>query len=78
MAGGRIVEVFEGTNLGQFLKFARVADTGGEAKMLVEAGDVTVNGLPERRRGHTLHDGDTVETAGQVLVVRIAPRKGRA
>lgn len=47
--------------LGQFLKLAGLAATGGDAKYLVTAGQVTVNGRVERRRGHPLTLGDIVE-----------------
>ena len=46
--------------LGQVLKLAGIADSGGEARALVEAGEVTVNGEPELRRGRQLHPGDVV------------------
>lgn len=47
--------------LGQFLKLAAIADSGAEARALVEAGEVLVNGEPENRRGRQLHRGDLVE-----------------
>jgi ribosome-associated protein len=46
--------------LGQFLKFADLIDTGGEGKVLVASGDVTVNGEVDTRRGRQLHRGDIV------------------
>jgi ribosome-associated protein len=51
--------------LGQFLKLADLAEDGGHARALLEAGDVTVNGEPESRRGRQLHHGDVVAVAGQ-------------
>jgi ribosome-associated protein len=51
--------------LGSFLKLAGAAGTGGHAKVLIQAGDVTVNGEVETRRGRTLQDGDVVAAAGQ-------------
>ena len=53
----------EGIRLGQLLKLAGLADTGGEAKALLGEGVVTVNGEPEARRGRQLHDGDEVAVA---------------
>jgi len=47
-------------NLGQFLKVAQLASSGGEAKTLIAAGAVSVNGRPETRRGHRLSPGDVV------------------
>lgn len=46
--------------LGQLLKLAGIADSGGEARVLLEEDTVQVNGEPENRRGRQLHDGDIV------------------
>ena len=59
--------------LGAFLKLAGAADTGGMAKLLVQGGDVRVNGVVERRRGRTLHDGDVVAFAGTEYRVCSSP-----
>jgi ribosome-associated protein len=56
--------------LGQLLKLAGVADGGAEAKAMIAAGEVTVNGEPELRRGRQLHDGDVVTAGGEQLQVR--------
>jgi ribosome-associated protein len=50
--------------LGQFLKLADLIDTGGEGKVLITSGDVTVNGEVDTRRGRQLHPGDVVEVLG--------------
>lgn len=55
--------------LGQLLKLAGIAQDGGEAKALLEAGDVLVNGEVETRRGRQLHPGDAVLAAGEDLHV---------
>jgi ribosome-associated protein len=46
--------------LGQFLKLAGLAEDGGHARALLEAGDVMVNGRDEARRGRQLVPGDVV------------------
>lgn len=46
--------------LGQFIKLASLVGTGGEAKELIAAGAVTVNGAPVGKRGAALHPGDVV------------------
>jgi ribosome-associated protein len=46
--------------LGQVLKLAGLADTGADAKELISAGEVTVNGEVEARRGRQVHRGDVV------------------
>jgi ribosome-associated protein len=51
--------------LGQFLKLADLIDTGGEAKILISVGDVTVNGEVDTRRGRQLHRGDVVSVRGR-------------
>ncbi len=51
--------------LGQLLKLSGLADSGGEARMMLEQGDVRVNGELEHRRGRQLHDGDVVEAADE-------------
>ena len=51
--------------LGQFLKLADLIDTGGEAKILISSGDVTVNGEVDTRRGRQLRPGDVVVVQGR-------------
>ncbi|AKE38089.1 Hypothetical Protein NG00_00082 [Corynebacterium camporealensis] len=50
----------ESIKLGQFIKLASLVATGGEAKELINAGAVTVNGEVVTRRGAALHPGDEV------------------
>jgi len=50
-----------GTTLGRALKAAGLVGTGGEAKVLIQAGEVSVNGEVETRRGRRLEEGDVVE-----------------
>jgi ribosome-associated protein len=58
--------------LGQLLKLAGVADTGGEARTLLAEARVRVNGDLETRRGRQLEPGDSV-TVGD-LDLRVARR----
>jgi ribosome-associated protein len=55
--------------LGQFLKLADLSDTGGEGKVLIASGDVTVNGEVDTRRGRQLHPGDVVTVLGRTARV---------
>jgi ribosome-associated protein len=55
--------------LGQLLKVAGIADSGGEAKELIADGRVSVNGQVETRRGRQLHAGDQLAAAGHELRV---------
>jgi ribosome-associated protein len=59
----------ESIRLGQFLKLADLVDSGSDAKNVLAAGLVRVNGDVERRRGRRLVDGDVVEHAGRRVVV---------
>lgn len=51
------------------LKFAGVTETGGEAKGVIQAGEVRVNGEVCTMRGKKLRPGDRVELPGVELVV---------
>lgn len=56
--------------LDQFLKLNGLTQSGGEAKFLIQDGQVKVNGVVETRRKKKLRDGDKIEAFGKVLVVR--------
>ncbi len=61
--------------LGQFIKLASLADSGAQAREMIEMGDITVNGNVETRRGHHLHDGDVVALKlpqGEIAVKLVA------
>lgn len=60
----------EHIELAQLLKFAGVVDTGGAAKQVIGAGEVTVNGATETQRGKKIVSGDRVSYNGQTLLVR--------
>ena len=66
----------ESIRLGQFLKLADLVEAGSDAKELISAGEVLVNGEPEIRRGRQLRAGDVVELDGQSA--RVARRLGPA
>ena len=55
--------------LGQALKAADFVGSGGEAKVLIQAGEVLVNGEVETRRGRKLVAGDVVEVGDERLEV---------
>jgi ribosome-associated protein len=55
--------------LGQALKASDLVGSGGEAKVLIQAGEVIVNGEVETRRGRKLVAGDVVEVGDERLVV---------
>jgi ribosome-associated protein len=59
--------------LGQALKLAGLAGSGGQARALVEQGAVTVNGAVEKRRGRQLRAGDVVALGDDS--VRVEPQR---
>jgi ribosome-associated protein len=68
MTPPRDVEIRGDTiRLGQVLKLAGIAASGGEARALVAEGRVTVNGEVERRRGRQLRPGDEVAVDADAL-----------
>lgn len=86
VAGGRAVVQYEaeleppvqdlavredGLRLGQLLKLAAFVDTGAQAKALLAAGGVQVNGEVEVRRGRQIAAGDVV--VAQDHAVRVVP-----
>jgi ribosome-associated protein len=64
--------------LGQFVKLAGLASTGGDAKRLVTEGLVRVNAEIETRRGHKLVPGDVVEVQGAAAKVVTRPAGSRS
>ena len=58
--------------LGQLLKLAGIVEDGAQAREAIEAGEVTVNGEAETRRGRQLHVGDTVTLGGETLHITSA------
>lgn len=57
--------------LDQFLKHANAVQGGGEAKMAVQSGEVSVNGELETRRGRKLKPGDSVEINESIFIVAV-------
>ncbi len=57
--------------LQDLLKFAGAVETGGDAKLIIQEGRVTVNGEVCTMRGKKLRPGDRAAIDGQLeLVVR--------
>jgi ribosome-associated protein len=69
----RDVEIRDETiRLGQLLKLAGLVEQGAAAREVLEAGEVTVNGRGETRRGRQVVPGDVVALAGERIRVRRA------
>lgn len=58
--------------LQDLLKLAAAAATGGEAKLLIQDGEVLVNGEVCTMRGKKLRPGDMVEALGRRCGVQYA------
>lgn len=61
--------------LDALLKLCAAVESGGQAKVLVQSGEVLVNGEICRMRGKKLVDGDTAQINGQsdCYRVRVTP-----
>jgi ribosome-associated protein len=57
--------------LDQFLKWIGAASTGGEAKLMIQGGEVKVNGTLETRRARKLVEGDSVMVKDQIYKVEL-------
>lgn len=55
--------------LDAFLKLAGAVDTGGQAKLLIQSGQVSVNGETCSMRGKKLRPGDRVKYEGRHMEV---------
>ena len=52
-------------SLNDALKLTGIAETGGQAKLMIQAGEVRVNGEIEVRRKRKLKAGDVIEVDGE-------------
>jgi ribosome-associated protein len=59
----------ESIDLDQFLKYCQVAATGGQAKRMIQGGQVQVNGQVETRRRRKLRPGDVVQVLGETFAL---------
>ena len=64
-----IREEDEFIKLGQALKKASLVGSGVDAKMVIQDGQVQVNGQTELQRGKKLHDGDVVTFNGETIKI---------
>ena len=63
--------------LDQYLKFIGIVQTGGEAKMIIRSGEISVNGMIENRRGRKLIEGDQIIIANETYIVPNSDPLGR-
>ena len=51
------------------LKLAGIADSGGQGKLMIANGEVTVDGKPESRKTAKIRAGQTVQCLGRTVRV---------
>ena len=61
----------EPIRLDQYLKLINAVSSGGQAKHLIQSGQVTLNGQVETRRGRKLAVGDVVKLADLEFTVSL-------
>jgi ribosome-associated protein len=54
------------------LKLTGIADSGGQGKLMIANGEVTVDGQPESRKTAKIRANQTVQCLGQQIVVLAA------
>ena len=62
----------ESVRLCDLLKLVGIAESGGQGKHLVAAGEVNVDGQPESRKSAKIRAGQIVECRGARIVVKPA------
>ena len=67
-----IIITTEFIKLQDLLKFASLVSTGGEAKIVITEGEVTVNGEVCTQRGKKIRPGDAVSYHGKNITVAYA------
>ncbi len=69
----RTVEIRkEPVELYKILKFEGLVSSGGEAKMVIQDGQVALNGEIETQRRKKITDGDVIEFNGEKLNIKLA------
>ena len=56
--------------LGQAIKAAGLVESGVEAKIVIQGGEVKVNGVVETQRGKKLFGGEVVEYNGSSILIK--------
>ena len=64
-----VIITTEFIKLQDLLKFANLVCTGGEAKIIIQEGEVKVNGEVCTMRGKKIRPGDTVEVGGEIRLI---------
>lgn len=61
----------EQVELFKILKFEGIASSGAEAKDMIAAGTVLVNGIIEKQKRKKMVAGDTIELNGEIFLLKL-------
>jgi ribosome-associated protein len=61
----------ETITLNDTLKLSGLAETGGQAKLLIQSGQVKVNGVVETRRKKQLKEGDVIQVGNEEFTLEL-------
>ncbi|HHL3492256.1 TPA: RNA-binding S4 domain-containing protein [Legionella pneumophila] len=61
----------EPVELFKILKFEGITSSGAEAKDMIAAGSVLVNGIIEKQKRKKMFAGDTIELKGEVFRLKL-------
>ncbi len=61
----------EHVELFKILKFEGIASSGAEAKAMIAAGTVLVNGIIEKQKRKKMVAGDTIELNGEIFRLKL-------
>lgn len=62
----------EHVELFKILKFEGIASSGAEAKDMIAAGTVLVNGVIEKQKRKKMVSGDTIELKGEIFRLKLS------
>ena len=65
-----IILIDDFIKLGQAIKAAGLVESGVEAKIVIQDGEVKVNGVVETQRGKKLFGGEVVEYNGSSILIK--------
>ena len=65
----KVIIIDDFIKLGQAMKLAGMVGSGVDAKMLIQDGQVEVNGEVEYQRGKKLHEGDVITFNGESVQI---------
>lgn len=71
MKSEKIIINYEFIKLDSLMKFSGLAQTGGEAKLLIQSGQVLVNGEVCTMRGKKMRDGDKAQYEDRIVEVSV-------